>query len=146
MTIAIEFDGVIVEDEYPKIGEEIPFAFDSLKKLQNRGTQVILWTRRSGKELSDAINFCKEHDFEFYAINKSYPEEVIDSSTSRKILADLYLENRMMTELPDWGYIYQAIRHRRFLRPIDIHHDFEHHRHQSKRKGLLGGLFSKKSR
>lgn len=142
MTIAIEFDGVIVEDEYPKIGEEIPFAFDSLKKIQKKGNQVILWTRRSGNELAEAIRFCHDHDFEFYAINKSYPEEVIDGTSSRKILAELYIDSRMMTEFPDWGYVYQAIRHRRHLRPIDIHHDFSHHRSRKKR-GLFSRLFKK---
>ena len=28
MTIAIDFDGTIVEHRYPKIGNEIPFATD----------------------------------------------------------------------------------------------------------------------
>ena len=33
MTIAIDFDGTIVEHRYPKIGNEIPFAIDTLKML-----------------------------------------------------------------------------------------------------------------
>ena len=33
MTIAIDFDGTIVEHRYPKIGNEIPFATDTLKML-----------------------------------------------------------------------------------------------------------------
>ena len=31
MTIAVDFDGTIVEDKYPAIGEEIPFATDTLQ-------------------------------------------------------------------------------------------------------------------
>ena len=31
MTIAVDFDGTIVEHRYPKIGEEIPFATETLK-------------------------------------------------------------------------------------------------------------------
>ena len=32
MTIAVDFDGTIVENRYPKIGDEIPFATDTLKR------------------------------------------------------------------------------------------------------------------
>ena len=31
MTIAVDFDGTIVEHRYPQIGEEIPFATATLK-------------------------------------------------------------------------------------------------------------------
>ncbi len=34
MTIAVDFDGTIVEHRYPRIGKEIPFATDALKLLQ----------------------------------------------------------------------------------------------------------------
>ena len=30
LTIAVDFDGTIVEDEYPRIGRPIIFAFDTL--------------------------------------------------------------------------------------------------------------------
>ena len=33
MTIAVDFDGTIVEHHYPEIGPEIPFAVDTLKML-----------------------------------------------------------------------------------------------------------------
>ena len=36
-TLAIDFDGTLVEDRYPKIGKPILFAFDTLKKLQENG-------------------------------------------------------------------------------------------------------------
>ena len=32
MTIAVDFDGTIVEHRYPRIGREIPFATDTLNK------------------------------------------------------------------------------------------------------------------
>ena len=34
MIIAVDFDGTIVEHKYPKIGKEIPFAVETLKRLQ----------------------------------------------------------------------------------------------------------------
>ena len=34
MIIAVDFDGTIVEHKYPEIGRELPFAIETLKKLQ----------------------------------------------------------------------------------------------------------------
>lgn len=48
MTIAIDFDGTIVEHRYPKIGNEIPFAIDTLKMLLKAHHRLILWTVREG--------------------------------------------------------------------------------------------------
>ena len=49
MTIAIDFDGTIVEHRYPQIGEEIPFATATLKMLINERHRLILWSVREGK-------------------------------------------------------------------------------------------------
>lgn len=109
MTIAIDFDGTIVEHKYPLIGKEIPFALLTLKQLYQDGHQLILWTYRAGKELQDALDFCSENGLSFYAVNKNYPEEIFDASISRKILADMYIDDRNFGGLPDWGEIYAAI-------------------------------------
>ncbi len=46
MTIAVDFDGTIVEHKYPEIGEEIPFATDTLKMLTQAHHKLILWSVR----------------------------------------------------------------------------------------------------
>jgi len=109
MIIAVDFDGTIVEHKYPNIGAEIPFAFETLKMLQEKGHQLILWTYRSGTELDEAVAYCKKNDIEFYAINKNYPEEIFDDTISRKIIADVYIDDRNIGGLPDWGEIYAQI-------------------------------------
>lgn len=109
MTIAIDFDGTIVEHKFPKIGKKIPFAFETLKALQEEGHTLILWTYRSGDMLKEAVDFCKKNGVEFYAVNKNYPEEVFDNSISRKILADLYIDDRNFGGFPGWGIIGQNI-------------------------------------
>ena len=48
LIIAVDFDGTIVEDAYPKIGKTRIFAFETLKRLQQDGHRLILWTYRSG--------------------------------------------------------------------------------------------------
>ena len=59
MTIAIDFDGTIVEHRYPKIGNEIPFATDTLKMLMKDHHRLILWTVREGELLKEAVEWCR---------------------------------------------------------------------------------------
>ena len=109
MIIAIDFDGTVVEHKYPALGKEVPFATETLKMLQKEGHRLILWTYRAGRELDEAVEFCRSRGVEFYAINKNYPEEVYDATISRKINADLYIDDRNIGGLPDWGDIYQQV-------------------------------------
>ena len=109
MIIAIDFDGTIVEHRYPAIGRIRPFAFEALKGLQTKKHQLILWSHRSGNELEEAVEFCRSHNLEFYAVNKNYPEEKWNKNDSRKILADIYIDDRNLRGLPSWGDIYQIL-------------------------------------
>ncbi|MGB2129521.1 MAG: BT0820 family HAD-type phosphatase [Flavicella sp.] len=105
--IAVDFDGTIVEDAYPKIGKPKLFAFDTIKKLQKNGHRIILWTVRSGKSLDKAVAFCKDKGVEFYAVNKNYPEEIVDANTPRKILADTFIDDRNVGGFMGWDKINQ---------------------------------------
>jgi hydroxymethylpyrimidine pyrophosphatase-like HAD family hydrolase len=109
LIIAIDFDGTIVEDGYPGIGKPRIFAFETLKKLQENGHRLILWTYRSGKTLDEAVSFCKENGIEFYAVNKSFTEEQFDDTKSRKIYADLFIDDRNIGGVLGWGEIYQML-------------------------------------
>lgn len=111
MTIGIDFDGTIVEDRFPEIGAERPFATDTLKMLIKERHKLILWTVREGKYLEDAINWCRERGVEFYAVNNDYPEETQENNQyfSRKIKADIWIDDRNIGGLPDWGTIYRMI-------------------------------------
>ncbi|WP_163323642.1 BT0820 family HAD-type phosphatase [Draconibacterium mangrovi] len=106
LTIAVDFDGTIVEHQYPKIGNELPFAIETLRALQEKGHKLILWTYRSEIELDEAVEFCREKGLEFYAVNKNYPEEKMNDKISRKILADLYIDDRNFGGMPEWTDIY----------------------------------------
>ena len=57
MIIAVDFDGTIVEHKYPAIGREIPFAIETLKKLQAARHKLILWSVREGRLLDEAVQF-----------------------------------------------------------------------------------------
>ena len=109
LLIAVDFDGTIVEDDYPRIGPAKIFAFDTLLELQQKGHRLILWTYRYGERLQEAVDFCRKNGLEFYAVNKSYPEEKFDGSVSRKINADVFIDDRNVGGLLGWGEIYQQL-------------------------------------
>lgn len=110
MIIAVDFDGTIVEHVYPKIGRELPFAIDTLKQLQKEGHRLILWSVREAELLEEAVLFCRERGLEFYAVNKNYPEEQLgDMGFSRKLKADLFIDDRNIGGMADWGLIYKMI-------------------------------------
>lgn len=120
MTIAVDFDGTIVTHEYPNIGKEIPFAVQTLKMLQDDGHKLILWTVREGDLLRDAVQWCREKGLEFYAANKDYPEEEEQNNNhySRKLKADIWIDDRNIGGLPDWGTIYQIIKNKKTYEEI----------------------------
>lgn len=118
MLIAVDFDGTIVEHRYPEIGKEIPFATATLKQLIRDGHRLILWTVRTGDLLDEAVAWCHKRGVDFYAVNKSYPEEIVDAKTSRKIKADVVIDDINVGGLPDWGIIYEMIRSKRSYREV----------------------------
>ena len=72
--IAVDFDGTIVEHEFPEIGKPVPGAFEWLKRFQEAGATLILWTMRSngqvhGGALFDAVAFCGRHGIVFDYVN-----------------------------------------------------------------------------
>jgi hydroxymethylpyrimidine pyrophosphatase-like HAD family hydrolase len=136
--IAVDFDGTIVEHQYPEIGKEKLFAFQTLKELEKKGARLILWTFRTGKELDDAVEFCRKNGIEFYAVNKNYPEEAMDDTVSRKIDADLYIDDKNLGGFPGWSEVWQMIF------PFEVQQKEAEKRIASARKNILKRLFSGK--
>lgn len=147
MTIAIDFDGTIVEHRYPAIGRELPFAIETLRKLTDEGHKLILWSVREGELLDEAIAFCRERGLEFYAINRDYPEETAEANRhfSRKLKADLFIDDRNLGGLPDWGTIYRMVHSRLSYEDLLDYYEqrHEHEEKPSASKGLFGRLFGK---
>ena len=60
--------------------------------------------------LDEAVKYCKDRGLEFYAVNSNYPEETNEHKTfSRKLQADLFIDDRNIGGLPDWGMIYRMV-------------------------------------
>ena len=143
MVVAVDFDGTIVEHRYPSIGREIPFAIDTLKKLSFERHKLILWSVREGKLLDEAVAFCRERGLEFYAVNRDYPEEEENQNNhfSRKLKADVFIDDRNLGGLPDWGIIYEMIN--RKLTYEDLIRRYEYESEPEKPKGFFARLFGK---
>ncbi len=109
MIIAVDFDGTIVKHKYPAIGKEIPYAIETLKLLKEKGHKLILWTYRSGKDLEKAVEFCEKKGLTFHAVNNNFEGEEFDNTYSRKIYADLYIDDRNLVGIPEWEVIYKLI-------------------------------------
>jgi hypothetical protein len=137
--IAVDFDGTIVEHEYPGIGKEKLFAFRTLKELDKAGAKLILWTFRSGRELDEAVEYCRKKGIEFYAVNKNYPEELFNETVSRKINADIYIDDKNIGGFPGWSDIW------RMLNPFEFNQRETEKIITSVRKNILKRLFTRKT-
>jgi len=120
MIIAVDFDGTIVAHKYPEIGQEVPFAIDTLKMLIKDQHRLILWSVREGALLDEAVEWCRARGVEFYAVNKDYPEEEKEKNNhfSRKLKADFFIDDRNVGGLPEWGQIYQMISQNKTYRQL----------------------------
>ncbi|WKN45912.1 BT0820 family HAD-type phosphatase [Tunicatimonas pelagia] len=110
LIIAVDFDGTVVEDAYPRIGKPQLFAFETLKALKQEKHRLILWTCRKGDRLQEAVEFCRENGMEFYAVNSNFPDEPLTSEDSPKIVADLYIDDRNLGGFPGWDQVWKALK------------------------------------
>lgn len=135
MTIAVDFDGTIVEERYPEIGKERPFAIQTLKMLIEDRHRLILWTVREGELLDEAVEWCRQRGVEFYAVNKDFPEEDARKNKhfSRKLKVDMWIDDRNVGGLPDWGTIYRMINEKKTFEQV-IMEDMGREPEKSKKK------------
>jgi len=117
IAIAVDFDGVLVEDKFPNIGPINKTLLILLQRLRGYGCAIILHTcradvYRTSKEgnrtilpwLYNAILVCSENGLEFDAINENVVEvkdllgKYIEfHGLRRKLSVDLFLEDKNPT-------------------------------------------------
>lgn len=98
--IAVDFDGTLVEDNFPQIGVPIERVVDAVKARQAQGHKIILWTCRNGQALIDAKNFCKHLGITFDAVNTNLPEvqRMFGNTDTRKVYANEYWDDKANPE------------------------------------------------
>ncbi len=99
LIISVDFDGTIIEHNFPEIKTPIPYAIEALKLIKASGHKLILWTCREDiperNYLSEAIEYCTKNGVEFDAINdnvKPYEDHLY--TNSRKVYANLYIDDK----------------------------------------------------
>ncbi len=145
-TIAVDFDGTIVEHAYPAIGNEMLFAFATLKRLQERGHKLILWSIREGQTLQEAVDFCKANGVEFYAVNANFHGEVLEPGVSaRKVNADIFVDDRNVGGFRGWSEIYQMLHPEDgpFFHQLENEKAHFNYKEARKKKGIWGRIFGK---
>jgi len=95
MIFAIDFDGTIVENEFPAIGDLHTAADTFIRFLKADGHKFTLWTCRCGKQLEEAVAFLKAHNLAPDYVNQSPPEMIEEyQNDTRKVYADVYIDDR----------------------------------------------------
>lgn len=99
MIIAVDFDGILFEDEFPGIGRPNYEVIMFVRQLIDEGHEVILWTSRTGGRLDEAVEMCDDYGLRFCAINENAPSNLaqyisVYPNPSPKVYADLYLDDR----------------------------------------------------
>ena len=98
MIIAVDFDGILCDNKFPKIGSPNYSVISLVSQLIDDGHEVVLWTTRNGEELTAAIDWCGEHGLHFCNVNGPAPSnekeyEGVYPTPSRKIYADVYIDD-----------------------------------------------------
>lgn len=95
MIIAIDFDGVLVSDKFPEIGEPDWKMVSAVWRLGFTQHELILWTSRVGDRLNEAIQWCQDHNLNFTCVNSNTPNNLAEYGTDpRKAFADVYIDDR----------------------------------------------------
>lgn len=112
--LAIDFDGTIVHDNFPGIGELRPNAKESINKLYKEGYFIIIWTCRTLTRMQECIDFLDQNEVKYHLVNISCPTNVEKYSgvDTRKVFADLYIDDKGLILLPDWESIYDIVHDR----------------------------------
>lgn len=98
MIIAVDFDGVLCKNEFPKIGPPNYEVISRVRALIDKGHEVVLWTTRNGNELKEAVEWCEDRGLHFCAVNEPAPSNAAEYADkypvqSRKIYADVYIDD-----------------------------------------------------
>lgn len=109
--LSIDFDGTIVENAYPNIGELKPDAKYYINKLIEMGYVVTINTCRSGRFEDAARDFLIQNGIKYHYFNENPPELIkMYQSDCRKISADIYIDDRCLMGLPEtWEEIFNLV-------------------------------------
>ena len=92
--LAVDFDGTLCDDKFPRIGAERPEVIEWVKKQYRYGHKLVLWTCREGQSLMEAYDWCCARGILFTAVNENVPELKFCEYGHHKIVADIYIDDK----------------------------------------------------
>lgn len=111
MVVAVDFDGTLHDGKWPSIGEPLEGTITTMKEMQELGVYIVIWTCRSGDNQTRMVNWLLEHRIPFDRVNDNRPEQVAYfGNNSRKVNADLYIDDKQIGGLPSWSDIYDYVK------------------------------------
>ena len=121
--IAIDFDGTICTVDYPEIGREREGAKEFINKLYEEGYAIVINTCRTDegefKAAQMARDFLKIRGINYHTFNENLPHLLeIYGCDTRKISADVYIDDKCLFDLPTWEQNYNIIK-ARFPNPFN---------------------------
>jgi hypothetical protein len=110
MIIAIDFDGTLHRGkDWPETGAPAPGAVEAMQRLKEDGHYLIVWTCREGQYEADMVNWLIKHKIPFDCVNEHAPGVEVFGYESRKVFADVYIDDHNLGGLPSWREIYDII-------------------------------------
>ncbi len=127
MDICIDFDGTCVKYEFPKVGDDVPGAVETLLELIKNGHNLILFTMRDGKELVHAVDWFGKNNIKLYGIQRNPTQD--KWTTSPKAFGKLYIDDAALgcpliwlpeDERPyvDWNAVKRYLINRKLIKVV----------------------------
>jgi hypothetical protein len=111
LIIAVDFDGTIVDHDFPRIGKLMPGAKEVLTELHEAGHKIIIWTCRNHTEpdhpewtqaaIPNVMQFLYHNQIPFDSINENHPDMGFWLQ-SRKVYADIYIDDKNIGGFQGW--------------------------------------------
>lgn len=98
ITIAVDFDGTLSLGHFPQchptlLNKPLIAYLEQLQQQDN--VELVLWTCRDGDDLQQALSLLAAHtSLNFVAINDNSPSVKLVCGNPRKIVADVYIDDR----------------------------------------------------
>lgn len=121
LIISVDFDGVIVVENYPDIGNLMTGAKETINKWYNQGHTILINTCRAGVFLERCKDFLYANSIMFHHLNENPPELIKRyGMDTRKLSADIYIDDRNMGGFRGWKHADKYVHWMAYRKPLVI--------------------------
>ncbi|MCK4357829.1 MAG: hypothetical protein KAW92_03675 [Candidatus Cloacimonetes bacterium] len=109
--VAIDFDGTIVENKYPKIGPLKDNAVHAINLLKELGCYIIITSCRTNSTLYPSLlaRANQAQIMQMFLIKNGIPFDEVDDGCQGKVVADVYIDDHAIRFEDNWNEIVHII-------------------------------------